>query len=1077
MSAKIETRMFHETLQEISKNPQNLVIHSGSDVSIIKTQKTQAVEEQFSICLAFIEQNIEKVNEKDFPAIQSLIANIQSNAASQKLQKKAGRVDALVKLHLEIIALIEHPHKIKGQVKFVSESSRLNQIVHLLNENAKTAKKLIKSDALVVDKIHQLSGKLSISKDQESLMLHDKITSLLETLRPQGTQGNNINKLSFCYQVAGAPKSSEELKANLELFLNNNHFCMSNDLSVYDLRKGPAPAGTDFHTVRNKLHHKMKLHPEAAIQVFCQQALALLIPKDVVEMGIFIDSHGDHNGAIISKLPAYIARGMPAIASKQMLLNPDHQEVIENIQMNKISVFVQEKGNFVIFLPKGDAPEKHGFAARSANDGLIEWNSSLQTIPPTPLNASENIGELLLEDTLDQGFYRIVYINGHGTYPGFLDKKVNQNDPGEIAGVHVPEFQKLLEVLHKKNTVFCSIASCFAGGTNSLDIHTKGGLIPFPLIIQSSGDLPTKMGEADKGIEMLDRANQMLFSKDQTAVPLKPKVLTPKMAASLARSTSHYHHEYFHIASIPLFIPEVKQSHLPYSAKSYGNPDLIVNMDRLQNELASRVLVKNINSRNSERVVLFLDHFIFNKTIVIPTSLEVKVRLASTGGNMHYYIDAIEAPTMSLRSLVNNTFYKDRRPGNYFPTKAYSVGKVSCKEGDLENVVIFDSPEFSWAVYRQKGSFYKVQNGRKKEIDQFEAFETIYLSFLYSAPLDDFVKRIRSGTLGIHDFYQAIETQFWGEADRNKALLYSLLLAPSNQPEHKEKELFLEALEAVGNETTLNEFCHYILRFLRVCYEANPEKAKIISGFIRTLPRSEVIKIIDHNPRLLAPMVYHNDLPFLRWYIVRGNIDLNIDGKHLIELAAHNNNNPMVSFFVTKGKIDISSDLGDRLLCISFETGNEKLSRWLMSNYAGVNSRVGNAFLAAAHSNPQLAAKLLEYVNPQLETPEGSNTVLHVIIDSLSTDLLKKALKLKNIDINHQNSEGNTPIMHALKSDRDDKEEVVLLLFEQSPNLFLDNNKGESALSLVNKYLPGTRTQQLISQSSASDKIRPSDWW
>jgi hypothetical protein len=350
--------------------------------------------------------------------------------------------------------------KIRGLITHIFKSSPL-QLYLRSNAYTFTHQSMIDERGCTAKQIHKLLSKCVRLKE---LYLED---------RP------------ICYQLAPAPKNYSTLCSNLKLlFSKYPQYQLANDLAVYDNALGTVPKGTDTDCIRAKLK-ELKRDLENPNLLFDSKrllvrSLEFLIseykPIQSVKMGLIISNSVSENGALLDEIKLFIEENIPIVMTVQ--LRGIHANVLDSLLKDHESYFC---GDWLLILPKNCDPSTLGFKTTGICSSY------------TLISQLEN---LLLSDTTDQGYKRILSLTGHG----FKDSS--------IAGLNLDEFLELMDLLDRRNVAFLSISSCFVGGTNSLLIGSEEH--SYPIMLRSAVE---KGSYGQRSLEIYSLLEKQLYFK------------------------------------------------------------------------------------------------------------------------------------------------------------------------------------------------------------------------------------------------------------------------------------------------------------------------------------------------------------------------------------------------------------------------------------------------------------------------------------------------------------------------------------------------------------------------------------
>lgn len=494
-----------------------------------------------------------------------------------------------------------------------------------------------------------------------------------------------------------APSNDIELLNNLTLLINNYpKSLLASDLSVRSKRE--LPLNDDSNNVyeklkmeKNRIIHDLKLQVDdgthMALLLQLEAALDLYRPRTVVPVTIMIENVINKDSPDVFLDAAKNNKELPTVLTKTIIYNQAEpfQKLLESQD-----IYVQKEGGFVLVLPKGSDPASLGF---NTLKNFEKWEKPLSEIPPTPLNFSEDVTQLLLKNQEDRTFDRLISLQGHGSSPS-ADLGVEE---GQVAGLPVNELQKGLQVLQKNNMQFLHIFSCYSGGINSTKLHTPEGVTPCPILVESSLDIPA-FSSTGGYKDFFGKVEELLYKSDQRQPKLASQLLQSDLLLIAKKTPLHQ------TKNLNNYLNSLATTLLPTSVSdvpkvSYSLPTL------------DKVLDLKSEIKRQGKEILVLPHL---KTVLFSFPIvEGKLRiqgkellLASRGGTSQHLIHELEAPNCDIKEIAKTLFESTMG----FPSpakKAYFFGKVTClyngKLTELENCMLKKSDKESLLLFKVKG--------------------------------------------------------------------------------------------------------------------------------------------------------------------------------------------------------------------------------------------------------------------------------------------------------------------------------------------------------------------------------------
>lgn len=178
------------------------------------------------------------------------------------------------------------------------------------------------------------------------------------------------------------------------------------------------------------------------------------------------------------------------------------------------------------------------------------------------------------------------------------------------------------------------------------------------------------------------------------------------------------------------------------------------------------------------------------------------------------------------------------------------------------------------------------------------------------------------------------------------------------------------------------------------------------------------------------------------------------DANALLLIAPFDKDFSLINYFVSKGLDLNSTDAnGNTAFNYAARTGNIPFMQALIKKGVKFNDQ---AMIMASQGTRSTANTLELYnyletlgIKPTATGKNGENA-LHAIVKKEKQGDIIPYFILKGVSIDQQDQDGNTPLMNAASSNRE--QDVITLLASRSKNINHTNKKGASALALAVQY-------------------------
>lgn len=395
-------------------------------------------------------------------------------------------------------------------------------------------------------------------------------------------------------------------------------------------------------------------------------------PLEVVKMGIVIEQENLlTNFAMLSAAKQLLMHGTPVVVNREFL-------IAHRLQLLKLQIpcqyFHQKEGDLSVIIPgSGKNPLDFGF-----DNKKLKESSLIQLPPLCSTGVAKDLDHLLLKETSEKKFLRVVETHGHGS-------PSDSGREGKIAGLPLNVYFEVNHVLKKKGAVFGVLNSCFAGGGNINTI--KQSL--FPLLVTSSSEMPTRSAEKDPSFN--DILNYVCNSIQKGELQLDETAL-------------------FSDEKVHQVLSHMNRTMSPQLVMPANEPLAITPPTKLQ------------------QTFLRLNRSIETAPIV----LEGKGGFISPGGTKNHLLVDVTASENDIQSLTNQTLSL-LKLSNSHVKKGIFIEKLTCPStlfvGDFQQVMIFASKTEKMLVFSVKDSS-----------DQLQYFACIFNSqnpSIYNVPLDN----------------------------------------------------------------------------------------------------------------------------------------------------------------------------------------------------------------------------------------------------------------------------------------------------------------------------------------------------
>lgn len=591
---------------------------------------------------------------------------------------------------------------------------------------------------------------------------------------PQFTVFNK--EVRVVLEVAPPPKNREEFLQNLDLYTEHfPRYQFDNHLALFDTTFS-FPTDLNPPIVFKKMRSELeKLKDEPTIQSNPQFAeridfvLENLKPKKIVNFTIIIESKGNQDKtATLTALDSALREGAPIVLNKEL----KDQLVKSDLERFHYAAYSQEPGDLILLIPMYKTTLKSlgfnevGLKPMDYSPVGADQSAEEKKAEKASPGFAHDIENLLLKETEDFGFHRVVAWVGHGISATESPKSA------KITGLSIPDFQKGLEVLRNKNLKFLLLNSCYSGGANLSEIKA-----PVPTIVQNSTEIPSFATRnppftfIQKQLYHMTRDGWVL--RDLPLTESKLQMIARKVGSELETNELDIEMgKRAQMHNLPTILLPTSTADLPQVPVSFKSSQFLNVRDQIKQHPANDEVIDTLGP-NDKGFFLFTDPV----NPIKLTSEESKGRaLFSRGGNAHHVITELNLPNMELQSLAEQTFnvFLEAGPIKDLSSKCFAIGQMTCKvkgkEVKLENVFIMKLGDLRYVAYKNPGEglytflhFKKVPGNEEEEVDRWEfGEERLSLekdSFNY---LFECVMFASSSSRDKENaFYEGLNTLFW----------------------------------------------------------------------------------------------------------------------------------------------------------------------------------------------------------------------------------------------------------------------------------------------------------------------------
>lgn len=916
------------------------------------------------------------------------------------------------------------------------EGSIVDKMLGIVNYINSHAGNLNKTQIKLIEKIQ---SKLSQEAKQQDVAIQKTLQPLLEHLT--GVKTSNIASAvpppPISLQIAPAPSNRQEFEANLRLVLENfPKYQLHNDLSVFDSTYQSMPEDWFYYHMMDKLNDEFQKYElfdvdkVTNLSLLKEELLSLLKHPNPIRMTIIIETSpiDTDNDAMLSRFTDSIQDGIPCLLNRDFFQIQAQNIKEKTINFDDVDIYVQKKGDLCAVIPKGDSLEEYGFAADQ-----FELSTG-QHLKPSghSLKIAQDLKSVLVSETKDERFFRLVDFHGHGSYPGFPEQ-IDETLKGKIAGLPAQELQDSLLALKERNMVFMALGSCYAAGTNITDIHLPNQVISCPIYVHSSFDTVTY---THKSTPLLKAAEKLLF----------PRRLQGQMyVQSLRQLTKSDRQKLMHMpiktdpaykfTNLGTLLLPANQQDIPKVAYTIADPEEILDVSRAQRENGNSIEgLKTLEDKNASRKA-----YVFSDPIVpftLSASGPLPMILLSRGGTTQHVIKEVVAPQQDIVDIAKETFNAfipigaedvDQEPAS----KAFFIAHMHCKyegkEVKLSQVMIVNAMDQRKIIFKIGGeddfrsinfdksgnaaSGYLWKIGKAETLSLNEALRDIYMAAAASIPTSEALLQTTAGRRSQLEVLEALDAYFFQRMPP-AAKLYSAILKRnceqpsdiinvlkevkqelSNSPLKKLHSILYNAMQMALSFEELEAIVEFSFTpLMQAINQGDSERAKAI---LKESPQTLDIETATGNTALMLALITDN-YEIAKWLIEQGadlhhvNRVNNTPFTLACELA-----DPEFVRWILEKKADFKGQDGAKALSDVMKAGKWDMTHVLIDHLVG--SEIDVSFIYQSiicSSGKEIIQKLLSYPNQNINKVANAQkfTPLHVSVYKENLGILQVLL-------------------------------------------------------------------------------------
>lgn len=958
--------------------------------------------------------------------------------------------------------------------------------------------------------LETLSGDPS---EQEKLSaLIEGLTDKVKSNTQQPTDHLPDAAIPLVFRIAKAPEDLEAFKKNVRLVINQYpRYQFGQDLAVYDTTHGKIPAGWNpkniyeelkemfevyqFSLSQDSLENNSTLNELTELRQICEDLMKPLIP---VKIGLIIETNAlnTENTAMCSHVESFVNQGLPLIVNRYLL--GVHETRLKEVLKNS-DLYTQAEGPLCVIVPKGQHPEDLGFQHTCLT--VMPYTKAKTRTPSA--NIPQNLKNILKDSNPEGKFARLVFISGHGSYPGF-PHALDPSQEGKIAGMSLRDYQESLDAL---NPVFAVNSSCFFGG-NIDHASFPQGIIRCPILVRSTFAISSL---ALRGDQLLREAEGLLFGKNAFRAGFHfPSQLQQKDMRDVMRKLSKQPR----LENLPQVI-------MPANLKDIPKVPYQVHSSSGSNKAGKTAANTQLLGKNQ---------FLFSEPTtkgLFTIQGSLPAIFLSKGSNSHHLIEQITAPDQSLEKIAGYTFNAFRHSAKETiepSSKGFFIAKMTCKfNGTLQtlnHVLIKNTPDVREVIFRVEGDhhYYRMQfhlstkpkggkivwekDDEQELLSPQEAIYEFYETAAKTKASDQTLWNTTAGRAADQNFLEALKENFWSEdvpleAELLSAVLHNKRLFTKTGEEKKaysstllDKALALLKANSTLSEEDKNRLLRKAVDIASFSDQAQEVQIRLIRmtytplmDAVRDGTLGDVETTLKEDPESINA-VQLNGANALQIAILLGKEDI---AQLLIEKGAQmdaedrfgitplsqaclNGQIDIVAKMLKAG-LDVKGAAGRKALTCALKNKHAALCSFLLDHQAGIDSP-GSLLLDASYleGRAKLIKQLLNYpaINVNQQTNALKNTPLHVCIhhqDPKSCNLLLT----KKANPKMPNSKGKSPLHFAVLYGGDAAQEIIRMLLQHQANINAQDQEGNTPLhqAILKQDLP--LIKQLIENGACMD--------
>lgn len=674
-------------------------------------------------------------------------------------------------------------------------------------KNALVVFKFIQNIVIKPTKIEQ--RKISLIKQKlldtclNNHALHQKINDHYNTVFGKKEKQNNVvdaDEISsrITVKLSNLPNQFDTFCAHIDFAVKHypkyqldKHLALID--KTYQIYRQICPPATIREKLLKELGKYAHLKSSAKYQTLCDKIEILrsaLKPKSIIAFCLIIHNELRENGAMFMQASNAISQNIPLVLTKRLFWchKPEFIKQFKNKQ-----VFQQTNGAFLIVLPERSNLKNLGF-----NEQHITRCNNFNFIQSEICHFANDIDTLLLDDSKDLGYYRIIPTFGHGVAPLFSKGKITRG--GEIAGVPVSHFQQGFNILQtKKNMIFQIINSCKLGGVNSSALQSVNGLRLCTIIAESGMQIDSYSNHNNNYTMSMDEALNRSFHPFQfSATQLHLKQLSFNDVKAIAKNLP-FAQNFLKIHNLATWFLPSHSKETPKTSKIVAAARDLFDADEYSKQLQAQGIKHSPDWQLKSNFSICL---LSRSSIpaVLHSTSHTPLAFMSKGANSHHVIKGLDIPNQEFEKLIENTlniFQKNRDPNEPILeqfSKLFLFGFIQChyknKPVQLNHVVINLKPNMRTVMFQLPHDNYYtvwhyafsasamkwVKTAKTHYNHPDIAMQFIYKAIAMSTPKKRMLDQTACGKDSNSEFFEHLNTLFWNQAVPTSALLFQSIL-------------------------------------------------------------------------------------------------------------------------------------------------------------------------------------------------------------------------------------------------------------------------------------------------------------